>query len=80
MPTNGGSASTPSYFFRLNDYDFGQGTVPTVTDANRPRDSSDGAAATSVLKTFPSRGNEPFIFLNLDLYAQHSWRVTRKLT
>jgi outer membrane receptor protein involved in Fe transport len=24
--------------------------------------------------------NEPFNFLNLDLYAQDTWKVTRKLT
>ena len=31
-------------------------------------------------ETFPSNANEPFNFLNLDLYAQDTWKVTRKLT
>ncbi len=31
-------------------------------------------------RAFPSNANEPFNFLNLDLYAQDTWKVTRKLT
>ena len=31
-------------------------------------------------RPFPSNANEPFNFLNLDLYAQDTWKVTRKLT
>ena len=31
-------------------------------------------------KTFPTSANEPFNFLNLDLYAQDTWKVTKKLT
>ena len=31
-------------------------------------------------KTFPLTANEPFNFLNLDLYAQDTWKVTRTLT
>ena len=38
-----------------------------------------GAASTAT-QTFPSSANEPFRFLNLDLYAQDTWKVTRKLT
>jgi hypothetical protein len=64
--------------FRLNDYDFGAGTVPTVTYANLQQ-FIDGAANTAS-ETFPSHLNEPFNFLNLDLYAQDTWKVTRKLT
>ncbi len=64
--------------FRLNDYDFGEGTVPTVTYANLQQ-FIDGAANTAS-KTFPSHLNEPFNFLNLDVYAQDTWKVTRKLT
>jgi outer membrane receptor protein involved in Fe transport len=30
--------------------------------------------------TFPTAANEPFNFLNLDLYAQDTWKVTPKLT
>ena len=64
--------------FRLNDYDFGEGTVPTVTYANL-RQFIDGVANTAS-ETFPSHLNEPFNFLNLDVYAQDSWKVTRTLT
>ena len=39
----------------------------------------DGVANTAS-QTFPSNPNEPFNFLNLDLYAQDTWKVTRKLT
>ena len=63
---------------RLNDYDFGEGTVPTVTYANLPQFVY-GVASTAS-KTFPSNANQPFNFLNLDLYAQDTWRVTRTLT
>ena len=64
--------------FRLNDYDFGEGTVPTVTYANLQQ-FIDGVA-NSASETFPSNLNEPFNFLNLDLYAQDTWKVTRTLT
>src|SRR5271168_3376043 len=64
--------------FRLNDYDFGEGTVPTVTYANLQQ-FIDGVANTAS-ETFPSHLNEPFNFLNLDLYAQDTWKVTRTLT
>ena len=69
---------TNTRIFRLNDYDFGQGTVPTVTYP-RFRSSSMGWRP---LQPRPSRptANEPFNFLNLDLYAQDTWRVTPKLT
>jgi hypothetical protein len=64
--------------FRLNDYDFGEGTVPTVTYANL-RQFIDGVANTAS-ETFPSSLNEPFNFLNFDVYAQDTWKVTRTLT
>jgi hypothetical protein len=35
---------------------------------------------TTASETFPSNANEPFNFLNLDIYAQDTWKVTRKLT
>jgi len=63
---------------RLNDYDFGEGTVPTVTYANLQQFIA--GVANTASKTFPSNANEPFNFLNLDVYAQDSWKVTRKLT
>jgi hypothetical protein len=64
--------------FRLNDYDFGEGAVPLVTYTDLPQFIY-GVASTAT-KTFPVNPNEPFNFLNLDLYAQDTWKVTKKLT
>ena len=69
---------TNTRIFRLNDYDFGEGTVPTVTYANLQQ-FIDGVANTAS-EAFPSNRNEPFNFLNLDVYAQDTWKVTRTLT
>jgi len=64
--------------FRLNDYDFGEGTVPTVTYANLQQFMA--GVANTASETFPSHLNDPFNFLNLDVYAQDTWKVTRTLT
>jgi hypothetical protein len=64
--------------FLLNDYDFGEGNVPLVTYATLPQFIY-GVASTAT-QTFPTSQNQPFNFLNLDLYAQETWRVTSKLT
>jgi hypothetical protein len=69
---------TNTRIFRLNDYDFGEGTVPTVTYANLQQFIY--GVANTASETFPSNANEPFNFLNLDIYAQDTWKVTRKLT
>jgi len=69
---------TNTRIFRLNDYDFGEGSVPTVVQTTLPQYIY-GVASTAT-ETFPTAANEPFNFLNLDLYAQDTWRVTRKLT
>ncbi|MGB2678109.1 MAG: carboxypeptidase regulatory-like domain-containing protein [Candidatus Acidiferrum sp.] len=69
---------TNTRIFRLNDYDFGQGTVPTVTYSTLPQYIY-GVASTAT-KTFPTSANEPFNFLNLDLYAQDTWKLSKKLT
>src|ERR1700730_2462611 len=69
---------TNTRILRLNDYDFGTGTVPTVTYANLQQFIN--GVANTASKTFPSSANEPFNFLNLDLYAQDTWKVTRTLT
>jgi hypothetical protein len=69
---------TNTRIFRLNDYDFGEGTVPTVTYANLQQFIS--GVANTASETFPSKANEPFNFLNLDVYAQDTWKVTRTLT
>jgi hypothetical protein len=63
---------------RLNDYDFGEGTVPLVLYTDLPQFIY-GVASTAT-KTFPTNQNEPFNFLNLDLYAQDTWKVTPQLT
>src|ERR1700736_4981006 len=69
---------TNTRIFCLNDYDFGQGTVPTVAYTTLPQFIY-GVASTAT-QTFSLSANEPFNFLNLDLYAQDTWKVTRKLT
>ncbi|MFZ0480699.1 MAG: carboxypeptidase regulatory-like domain-containing protein [Terriglobales bacterium] len=69
---------TNTRIFRLNDYDFGEGTVPTVTYATLQQFIS--GVANTASQTFASNANEPFNFLNLDLYAQDTWKVTPALT
>jgi hypothetical protein len=69
---------TNTRILRLNDYDFGEGTVPTVTYANLQQFIY--GVANTASETFPSNANEPFNFLNLDVYAQDTWKVNRKLT
>jgi hypothetical protein len=69
---------TNTRIFRLNDFDFGEGIVPTVTYANLQQFIY--GVANTASETFPSNANEPFNFLNLDVYAQDTWKVTRKLT
>jgi hypothetical protein len=69
---------TNTRIFLLNDYDFAEGTVPTVTYTTLPQFIY-GIASTAT-ETFPRTANEPFNSLNLDLYAQDTWKLTRKLT
>lgn len=69
---------TNTRIFRLNDFDFGEGTVPTVTYTDLPQFIY-GAASTA-LTSYPLAASEPFNFLNLDLYAGDTWKVTPKLT
>jgi len=69
---------TNTRVFRLNDFDFGQGTVPTVTYTTLP-EFSYGVASTAS-ETFPLAANAPFNYLNLDLYAQDTWKLAPKLT
>lgn len=69
---------TNTRIFRLNDFDFGEGSVPLVTYTTLPQ-LIYGAAST-VSATFPTSLNEPFNFLNLDFYAQDTWKVASKLT
>ncbi len=69
---------TNTRILRLNDYNFGQGVVPLVNYTTLPQ-YIHGVASTAS-KTFPLAYSQPFNFLNLDLYAQDTWRVTRNLT
>jgi hypothetical protein len=69
---------TNTRILRLNDYDFGEGSVPTVAYTDLPQYIY-GVASTAT-KTFPTSPNEPFHFVNLDLYVQDIWKLTRKLT
>jgi hypothetical protein len=63
---------------RLNDYDFGENSVPLVTYTTLPQFIY-GVASTAT-QTFPLAANQPFNFLNLDLYAQDTWKITSRLT
>src|SRR5208283_686335 len=69
---------TNTRIFRLNDYDFGEGTVPLVTYTTLPQFIY--GIASSATQTFPLADSQPYNFLNLDLYAQDTWKLTRKLT
>jgi len=69
---------TNTRILRLNDFDFGEGAVPLVSYTDLSQFIY-GAAWTAT-ESFPSSANEPFNFLNLDLYAQDTWKVTPKLT
>lgn len=72
------SIGTNTRILRLNDYDFGEGVVPLVTYTTLPQFIY-GVASTAT-QTFPLAANQPFNFLNLDLYAQDAWKITSKLT
>lgn len=69
---------TNTRIFRLNDYDFGEGTVPTITYTDLPQ-LIYGVASTAT-QTYPLAYSQPFNFLNLDLYAQDTWKLTPTLT
>jgi hypothetical protein len=69
---------TNSRIFRLNDYDFGEGTVPLVTYTSVAQ-FIHGMASTAS-ETFPLADSQPYNFLNVDLYAQDTWKVAKTLT
>src|SRR5208283_2685805 len=54
---------TNTRIFRLNDYDFGEGSVPTVTYTTLPQFIY-GVASTAT-ETFPLANSQPYNFLNL---------------
>ena len=69
---------TNNRIFRLNDYDFGEGVVPLVAYTTLPQYIY-GVASTAS-ETFPLANSQPYNFLNLDFYAQDTWKLTRRLT
>ena len=69
---------TNTRIFRLNDYDFGEGAVPLVTYTTLPQFIY-GVASTAT-KTFPLANSQPYRFLNVDGYAQDTWKVSSRLT
>jgi hypothetical protein len=69
---------TNTRIFRLNDYDFGEGVVPLVTYTTLPQFIY--GVASTVSKAFPLANSQPYNFLNIDVYAQDTWNVTKTLT
>jgi hypothetical protein len=69
---------TNTRILRLNDYDFGEGIVPLVTYTTLAQ-FTHGVASTAS-KTFPLAYSQPYRFLNLDLYAQDTWKISSTLT
>jgi len=69
---------TNTRILRLNDYDVGEGVVPLVTYTDLSQFIY--GVASSATQTFPITKNEPFDFLNLDFYAQDTWKLSPKLT
>jgi hypothetical protein len=69
---------TNSRIFLLNDYDFGEGGVPLVTYTTLPQFIYGVSSTASA--TYPLADSQPYNFLNLDFYAQDTWKLTRKLT
>jgi hypothetical protein len=69
---------TNARILRLNDYDFGEGVVPLVTYTNLSQFIYGTASTAS--ETFPLADSQPYHFLNLDFYAQDTWKLTRAFT
>ncbi len=70
---------TNTRILRLNDYDFGEGTR-SHGDLRQSAAIHLWSRLHRDARLFPNRANEPFNFLNLDLYAQDTWKLTPKLT
>jgi hypothetical protein len=62
---------------RINDFDFGTYTTPLVTYTTLPQFIY-GVASTAT-ESFPLAASQPFNYLNVDLYAQDSIKLTRNL-
>ncbi len=63
---------------RLNDYDFSTYTTPLVTYSTLAQFIY-GVALTAT-KAFPAAASQPFDFLNLDMFAQDTMKISRTLT
>ncbi len=63
---------------RINDFDFSAYSTPLVTYTTLPQFIY-GAASTAT-KSFPVAASQPFNYLNVDLYAQDSVKLTQKLS
>ena len=62
---------------RLNNYNFGQGTVPVVEYTTLSQ-FINGVASTAS-KSFPIANNQPYNIVNADLYAQDTWKLSRNI-
>jgi hypothetical protein len=62
---------------RINDFDFGTYTTPLVAYTTLPQFIY-GVASTTT-QSFPLAASQPFNYLNVDLYAQDSFKLTAKL-
>lgn len=62
---------------RINDFDFSTNTTPLVTYTTLPQFIY-GVASTAI-RSFPIAASQPFNYLNVDLYAQDSIKLTPKL-
>jgi hypothetical protein len=69
---------TNTRIFRLNDFDFGEGSVATVAYTDLP-EFIYGIASTAT-RTYALADSQPFHFLNIDLYAQDTWKLTPALS
>jgi hypothetical protein len=63
---------------RINDFDFGTDTTPLVTYTTLPQFIY-GVASTAT-QSFPLAASQPFNYLNVDLYAQDSIKLSARLT
>jgi len=63
---------------RINDFDFGTDTTPLVTYTTLPQFIY-GVASTAT-QSFPLAASQPYNYLNVDLYAQDSIKLTAKLS
>ncbi len=78
MALTSSGLGTNTRIFRLNDYDFGEGTVPTVTYTTLPQFIY-GVASTAT-ETFPNRPTNPSTFSTWTSTRRTRGELTPKLT